>query len=164
MEIARVGVEESELLLHRSDDARVRVADKRNVVVDVEEGAAGVVVKILAPASNDLERMAVGNAEIPAEELLSGGERGVERRLERRETIFGNAQNEIGIGREAGEEIALGGKGNARKIGGEVEKIENDLEVKMGRPAAVFGSSADAGEKLAAGDAVANAQWGERDP
>ena len=98
--------------------------------------------------------MAIGDAEIAAEEFFSVRECCVERRLARGKTIFGDTQDEIGIGGEAGEDIALGGKGDTGKIGGEIEQIENDLEMKMGSPAAVFGYCADASEGLAAGDAI----------
>jgi hypothetical protein len=155
MEIASVGVEESELLLGGGHDARVGVADERNIVVDIEKGAAAVVVEILAPATNDFQRMAVGDAEISAKEIFAGSKSLVQRRHSRWKRFFGNTKDEIGIGREAGENVALGVEGNAGKIGGEIEQVENDLEVKMGSPATIFGGSTDAGERLTTGNGMA---------
>ena len=54
MEIAGVGVEQSELLLRSGDYPRVSMADKGDVVVDVEISAAIFVVEILAPTANDV--------------------------------------------------------------------------------------------------------------
>ncbi len=52
VEIASVGVEESELLLCGGGYVRVVVADERDVVVEVEKFAAGVVEEVLHPATN----------------------------------------------------------------------------------------------------------------
>jgi hypothetical protein len=139
VEIARVGVEESELLLDGRDDTRVRVADEGDVVVDVEIGLAGFVAKILAPAANDFERTIVRNTEIATQELPSSGHCFLNREPGRRKAFFRDAEDQIGIGRKAGEDTALRRKANARKIGREIERIENDLKVKMRGPTAVFG-------------------------
>ena len=53
MEIARIGIEQRELCLRRLDHARMAVADERHVVVNVEIGAARLVVQILHPATHD---------------------------------------------------------------------------------------------------------------
>jgi hypothetical protein len=53
VEVARVGVEEGDLLLYGTHDARVAVSDERHVVVDVEKGAARVVVEVLHPTANN---------------------------------------------------------------------------------------------------------------
>jgi hypothetical protein len=62
VEIARVGVEDAELILDGANDASMRVSDEGNIIVDVEESAAGVVEEILLPAANDFQRMGVGDA------------------------------------------------------------------------------------------------------
>jgi len=56
----------------------------------------------------------------------------------------------------------LGRIGYAREIGGEIEKVEDDLEMEMRGPSAVFKASANAGKGLATGDAIAGAQGRER--
>jgi len=53
------------------DYARVAVADQRDVVVEIEEGAAGFVVKMLHPAADDFQRLVVGDAEIFAEDVAA---------------------------------------------------------------------------------------------
>jgi hypothetical protein len=79
VEIAGVGVEDGELVLDGANDARMGVADERNIIVDVEEGPAGVVKEILLPATNDFQGMGVGDAEIFAEEGAASGKGFVER-------------------------------------------------------------------------------------
>ena len=69
-----------------------------------------------------------------------------------------NAEDEIGIGREAEPDRTLGGEGNTGKIRGTIEKVENDLKMKMRRPAAIFASVADVGEDFAARDVLADFQ------
>src|SRR5579859_4419946 len=64
VKIAGVGIEESDLLLHGPQHARMAVPDKRDIVVDVEKGAANVIVKILHPSAHNLERLLIRNAEI----------------------------------------------------------------------------------------------------
>jgi len=138
VEIASVGVEERELLLGSSDDARMRMANKGDVVVHIEIGAAGFVVEILTPASNDFRRMVVGNAEIGTEKVFAAREGGFRRNFRGRKALGGNAENEIGIRGNTGENIALRGESHTGKIGGLIEKIQNDLEMEMGSPAAIF--------------------------
>lgn len=146
MEIAGVGVKERELLLHGNDNARMRMADERDVVVNVEIGTAGFVVKALAPATHDFERVIVRDAEIWAEQFFALGERSMGRNFTRRETALRNPENEIWIGRNAGEHVTLRSEGYSRKIGGLIEEIQNDLEMEVGSPATIFGSCADAGK------------------
>ena len=55
----------------------------------------------------------------------------------------------------------MGGKAYAGEIGAEVEKIENDLEVEMRRPAAIFVWMANGGEGLSGGDELAGLESGE---
>ena len=73
VEVARVGVEQGDLLLHGANDARMAVADERHVVVNVEIGAAGVVVEELLPTADNFERMLIGDAEIFSEQLAACG-------------------------------------------------------------------------------------------
>jgi len=162
VEIAGVGVEDGELVLDGANDARMGVADERNIIVDVEERPAGVVKEIFLPAANDFQGTGVGDAEIFAEEGAAIGEGFVERRSRRRKMAGGNAEDEIRIGREAEPDRALGGEGNTGKIGGTIEKVENDLKMKMRRPAAVFASVADMSEDFAAGNALAHFERRER--
>ena len=162
MEIAGVGVEDGELVLDGANDARMGVADERNIIVDVEEGPAGVVKEILLPATNDFQGMGVGDAEIFAEEGAASGKGFVERGSRRRKMAGGNAENKIRIGRKAEPDRTLGGEGNTGKIAGTIEKVENNLKMKVRRPAAVFASVADMGEDFAAGNALADSQRRER--
>ena len=75
VQVAGVGVEERELLLHRAHHARVAVAHERHVVVDVEVGAPRVVVEVLAEAAHDLERPRVGEPQARSEQAPARGER-----------------------------------------------------------------------------------------
>src|ERR1700675_908385 len=68
VEIARIGVEERELLLHGLDHARMTMTNERDVVVNVEKGAARVVVKVLHPSADNFEWVLIRNAEILAEQ------------------------------------------------------------------------------------------------
>ena len=74
VQIASVGVEESDLILDGTNHTRVAVADERDVVVDVEKSAAGIVVEVLHPAAHNFERLVVRDAEIPSEKSAAGGE------------------------------------------------------------------------------------------
>ena len=100
VEVARVGVEQRDLLLRGPHDAGVGVSHQRHVVVAVEVGATGIVVQVLAPSPDDLERTAIGEAQV-------GAEAGAARRAEwlgaalcGREALIGDAEKEVGIGRE----------------------------------------------------------------
>ena len=138
VEIASVGVEQRQLFLGGSDDARMRMANKGDVVVHVEISAAGFVVEVLTPAPNNFKWVVVGNAEIGTEKFLAAREGGFRRNFRGRKTLGGNAENEIGIRGNTGENIALRGESHTGKIGGLIERIQNDLEMEMGSPAAVF--------------------------
>ena len=46
-------------------------------------------------------------------------------------------------------------KGDTRKIGGEIEKVQNDLKMEVRRPPTIFRGVANAGENLAARDGIA---------
>ncbi len=129
VEIAGVGVEDGELVLDGANDARMRVADERNIIVDVEEGPAGIVKEILLPATNDFQGMGVGDTEILAEQGAASGQGFVERGSRRRKMAGGNAEDEIGIWRKTEPDGALGGESYTGKIGGTIEKVENDLKM-----------------------------------
>src|SRR5207244_5640872 len=60
VQVARVRVEQADLLLHRPHHARVPVADEGHGVVAAEKGAAGLVVQVLHEAAHDLDRPAIG--------------------------------------------------------------------------------------------------------
>lgn len=80
VEITGVGVEDGELVLDGANDARMGVADERNIIVDVEEGPASVVKEILLPAANDFQGTGVGDAEIFAEDFFGGSRENAGRR------------------------------------------------------------------------------------
>ena len=57
------------------DDARVAVADVRHVVVAVDVAAAVVVEQVLHRAADDVERAAVGDADVAADQAAARGEK-----------------------------------------------------------------------------------------
>ena len=71
MQITRVGVEERRLLLDGLDDTGVAVTDMRYIVVQIDVRATGVVVQVLHPAANDLERLFVRDAQIVTEDAAA---------------------------------------------------------------------------------------------
>src|SRR5580658_2889472 len=83
------------------------MADQRNVIVNVEKGAASVVVKVLHPAADNFQRLLIGNAEIFSEEFTAGRKSFCGVRLLPGETPGGNAEQQIGIGRERSPHGAL---------------------------------------------------------
>ncbi len=91
VEVARVGVEESDLLLDGAHDARVAVPDERHVVIDVEKGAARVVVEVLHPSAHNFQRLLIRNAEIFSEQLAASRKSFRGTRFWPRETFGGNA-------------------------------------------------------------------------
>src|SRR5208283_2160328 len=86
MEIARVGVEQRDLLLHGLYHPWMRMADQRNIVIDVQKRTARVVVKILHPAAHDLDRAIIGETQIGREKLAAGAKGLFERRERFRRT------------------------------------------------------------------------------
>ena len=158
VQIACVGVEDGYLVLHSANYPRMRVTDERNVIVDVQKSATGVIEKILPPAANDFQWMAVRDAEIFAQQRAACRERLVKRGSGRWKMAGGNAEDEVGIGRKAEPDRTLGGEGHAGKIGGAIEKVENNLKMQMRRPAAIFARVADVREDFATRDALANFQ------
>ena len=149
VEIAGVGVEQSELLLGSGDYARVGMANEGDVIINVEVSSAIFVVEILAPTANDFQGTLIRDAEIGAEEILSRRKRFVWTECDWRKTMFGDSYDQIWIGRQRGEDVALRRKSDTRKIGGEIEKIKNDLKMEVRGPATIFGGVANAGERLA---------------
>ena len=134
------------------DDARVRVADVGDVVDHVEERPARLVVEEGARAPDDLERRAVGERErraeaAPALGADAGGVLGG--RPERR---AGNAQDEVGIGREREPDRALARRADPVEVAVPVQHVRDDLEVDVGRPVAVAGRRADRADALSARD------------
>ena len=163
MQIARVGVEEGHLLLDGPHDAGVAVADEGDVVVGVEIGPARLVVEILHPAAHDLERLAVGDAEVAAEELPAGGQGLRLGRLRGGEAVGGDAQDQVGV-RARGRSRASAGPGAATpgEVPVETEKVEDDLDVDVRPPVAVRGRRADRGEGLAGPDGLSGLEAGDR--
>ncbi len=138
--------------MHCLHYARVAVAHEGHVVVNVEEGAACVVVKILHPSAHDFQRLMVRNGEIFPEQVAASSEsvRGIW--LLAREALGRNAEQQIGVRGERSPDVALGCVSNSGKIGTVVKQVHDDLEMKVRRPAAVFVRVPDAGELLSARD------------
>ena len=162
VQVPRVGVEEGQLLLRGADDARVGVAHERDVVVRVEVGAPGLVVEVLRPAAHDLERPAVRDREVAPEEAPSRGQRLRGGLFLGREAIRGDAQQEVGVGRQARPQLPLAGQGDPGKVRVPLEQVEDHLEVEVGRPVAVRGRRAHPRDGLARLDAPADREGGER--
>ena len=87
VQVARVRIEQRDLLLHRANDPGVAVPHKRHVVVHIQECAASVVVEVLHPSAHDFQWTLVGNAEISSEQFAAGGKRRLAVELARRETF-----------------------------------------------------------------------------
>ena len=158
VEVARVGVEQRDLALHRADHARVAVPHEGHVVVDVEEGAAGLVVEEGPEAAHDLEGPAVREAQAGAQPLAAGGQGGRGLRGRGGEALLGNAQDQVGIGREGLPDLALRGAGHAGEVAAQVEQVEDDLEVHVGRPVAVRGRRPHPADLLAGVHALAHGE------
>ena len=69
--------------------------------------------------------------------------------------MSGNSYDQIWIGRQGGEDIALERISDALKIGGEIEEVQNELKMEMRGPATIFGGFPNTGETLAARDGIA---------
>ena len=83
------------------------MAYERNIIVNVEKGAAGVVVQVLHPSTHDLQRLMIGNTEISSEELAASRKSFYRTRFRLGETLSRNAEQQIGIGRERSPHRAL---------------------------------------------------------
>ena len=162
VEVAGVGVEQADLLLNGRDDAGVGVADEGDIVVNVEESAAGVVVKILAPTFDDFQRLLVRDGKVGAQKLLARRERERESGRGRGKHTVWDRQNQVGIRGKGGEKGALRNESYPREIGREVEQVENDLEMQVRGPAPIFGNCAHRGEGLGLPNVLADVQFCER--
>src|SRR5580658_2520126 len=158
VEVAGVGVKNGYLLLDGAHYARMAVADKRNIIVNVEKSAARVVVEILHPSAGNLQRLLIGDTEVFSKQFAAGGKSLWGIRLLRREALARNAEQQIWIRRERSPHGALRRGGDAGKIGTVVEQVQDNLKMKVRRPAAVFLSVTDPGELLSARDALAGLQ------
>ena len=107
VQIARVGVEQRELLLRRSHNARMAVPHQRHVVVRVEIRPPRIIVEIVHPAAHDFQGALVGNAEIFSQKSAPLFERVLKTCLASRESVLGNPEQKIRIGRKAGPHSAL---------------------------------------------------------
>src|SRR5437016_9914262 len=111
---------------------------ERHVIVNIQIRSPRIVIQILHPPANDFQRALVRDAEILPQQAATRGKRFAESWLLRRETIRRNAKQKIWVRREACPNGALRSVGNARKIGAEFEQIEDDLEMNVWHPSAVF--------------------------
>src|SRR5690242_21027051 len=64
VQVACIRVKQCELLLRRPNDSRMAVPHKRHVVVNIEISTPGFVIKILHPSAHNLERAAIGDAQV----------------------------------------------------------------------------------------------------
>ena len=76
--------------------------------------------------------------------------------------LGGHAGEQVGIGRERGPDGALRGGGHAGKVAVQVQRIDDELQVEVGRPAAVDRRGAQRGDLLSGGDGLADGDHGER--
>src|SRR5262245_31862664 len=114
------------------------MAHVRHVVVRVQITAALFVEEILRPAANELDRLTVRDAQIPAERPPPSRKRfGLARRA-RRKQIYGYAENQVRIGRQTPPDVTLAGAADSGKIAIGVEQISDDLKMQVRRPSAVF--------------------------
>src|SRR6516164_2985352 len=116
----------------------MRVADMRHVVDGVEVAAAVGVVEILQVAADDLERLAIGDAEIAADPLAPRRQNILSRcGAAACVAVEGKTDDEIGIGAEAKPEGTLAGTRHSGKFSALAEQVNDDLEMQVRRPAAV---------------------------
>src|SRR5260370_3660511 len=162
MKVARVGIEQRKLRLRRLDHAGGAVPRERHVVVDIQIRSAGVVIEILDPPANDFQRSRIRNAESICQKGAACGKRFAESRLSGWKAIGWNSQQQIRIWRKASPHWTLQSISHTGKIRAQLQQIENHLTMEMWRPAAVFLCRADAGELLAACDALSNLEVAKR--
>src|SRR5262245_16951258 len=138
------------------------MAHVRHIVVSVQIPTPIFIEQILHPPANDLDRLFVSDAQVLAERAAPDRQRFGLVRLSRRKTIFGYAENQVRVGREAKPNVALARAADAGKIAIRIERISNDLEVQVRRPSAVFAGRADAADHFAFRYWAAHAQAFER--
>src|SRR5215469_4649391 len=108
------------------------VANQGNIVVNVKKSPAGFIVEILPPAAHDLQRLVVTDAEVSSEQSAAHFERLFFRRLA--EIFYRHDQPRVW--RQTFPDLALTRVGNAGKIRGEIEIVNDDLKMQVGRPVA----------------------------
>jgi hypothetical protein len=151
VEIAGVGVEDRDLLLGGPHHPGVTVSDVGDVVRRIQVGLAVLIVKELPKAADDLERPIVRHAEIWSEAKTAELEkRGFfPRRSRRTDRPLRDPEDEFGVGAKAQPDLPLAGWSDSRKIPAFPEEVQDDLEMKVGRPAAVLGAAADGADPFA---------------
>jgi len=162
MEIAGVCVEDSYLLAGSADNTRMAMTHVSDVIDRVEVGLAVLVVEVLSEATNNLEGMPVGNAQIrtevfptkPENLLLGPHRKGWGRKF------FDHTENKRGVGTEVKPYLFLTRRSRPRKIPPPSEKVNDDLEVDMGRPATVLLRTTNPAHWLAFGDDLSFSQLG----
>src|SRR5262245_4568032 len=162
VKVTRVGVERGHLAPGGLHDARVAMAHVRHIVVSVQITTSLFIEQILHPAAHDLDRLFVSDAQVLAERAAPDRQRFGLVRLPRWKTVFGYAENQVRVGREATPNVALAREADAGKIAIGIERISNDLEVQVRRPSAVFTGRAEAGDLFAFRYGAAHAQPFER--
>ena len=162
MQISRVGIEQPDLLCHRPRNARMTMSNERHVVINVEIGAARVVVEILLPSTHNLQRPAIRNAEIPTQHALSIRQRVCNIFLIRDNSVRCDTQQQIRIRRKIGPHSAFRSQRDAGKIRAPIQQIGDHLKMQMRRPATVFRHRSDAADALTLRDRLANLQLAQR--
>ncbi len=136
VQVARVRVEQPHLALARGDHPRVAVSHMRHVVDRVQERPSLGVEEGRPLAADDLQRSRfVVNGHGPAEGRAALD---VERpRVGLPGVARVQAEQGCGVRAQAGPGAAPGRGGHAGEVAGSPEAVEDDLEVEVGRPAAV---------------------------
>ena len=142
VQVARVGVEHLHLALPGGDHPRVAVADVRDVVDQIEEGAALVVEQIRALAADDLQRLVVGERERAAHDRPPRAARCPAAAL-RADDAAREAEQQVRVGADAAVEVGLLGQRDALEI---ADQIGEELEVDVRLPAAVDLGRAERGD------------------
>src|SRR6266849_3427476 len=138
VKIARVRVQQRKLRLRRLDHARVAVPYERHVVVNVEIRTPRIVIQILHPSANNFQRALIRDAEVFSQQGAARGKCLRELLLFRWKTIGRNSDQQICIRREARPYGTLRSISNARKIGPQIQHIQNDLKMNVWRPPPIF--------------------------
>ena len=162
VQVACVGVEHRQLLRDRPHDLRVAVADVRHIVVGVEVALSVGVPEPGAESPHDLERFAIGEAQVRSEELTPAGEQRCGGRPRAREEALGNPRDQVRVGTDGEPERALGGPAGADEVAARAEHVEDDLKMQMRRPVAVDRKVPHGGEALPFADDRARDEAGKR--
>ncbi len=152
MQIARVRVEQSHLLLPGFDDTRVAVPDMADVVDAIQISPPIFVVEVLHPAAHDLERVTVRDAEGFADMLRPQAADVLAAQTIAGKILGGHANDEVGIGTQAEPDLALAGARHAWEFAFFIEQVGDDLEMEMRRPVAIDGVGANPGDGRSSGD------------